>query len=584
MMREHVMDLSGKARIAFALPAFLACFCSPAIAADLPSRKAPVIAPAPPVFTWTGLYIGFNYGYTWAGSSGIATLGAPAFDTTALNLWPGAAAAGAAGYVNGRLNGFFGGAQIGYNWQFADRFVAGLETDLQGAGVRGGGGFGSITPAALPGFSALTSATVNRNLEHFGTVRGRVGYAVTPGILAYVTGGLAYGGASLNAKVNQALNPSLLVTGNASAEKFSERVGWTIGAGGEMALAPNLSAKLEYLYYDLGTVTAGAPNFGPMLQRNPFTGAGVGTAMAASTRFNGHILRTGLNYRFGGQDGQAAGLPSFALVGAERPQFGEWRVSVTPYMWAFGMNGSQIVRGNSLDSNMTFVDALTKTSSFPLEFAANVEVRNGPLSFYSDFVWTQLRFAGSLFALRNPIFGAALALDANARMKMTMAIVEGGATYEMARWGYAGAPAAFTAIDAVAGLRYWRVGMDLALDITGAINLTNLGMSQSGSRAIARSGDMSWVDPFVGLRLRQQVDQANAFYLKADVGGFGAGSKFSWQAAGGYTHDFQFAGINWTGLVGYRALYVDYSRGSGVQQSGLNAILHGPVAGLGVKF
>jgi opacity protein-like surface antigen len=576
------MNLSGKGRTALTLPAFLACFCSAAIAADLPSRKAPVIEPAPPLFTWSGLYIGFNYGYMWAGSSGISTLGAPVFDTTALNLWPGAAA-GAAGFVTGRLNGFFGGAQLGYNWQFADHFVAGLETDLQGAGVRGGGGYGSLVPAAA-GISAFTSATVNRSLQHFGTVRGRFGYTVTPGILAYVTGGLAYGGASLDSKVNQALSPSLLVTGNANANKFSERVGWTLGAGAEMAIAPNLSAKLEYLYYDLGTMTAAFPNFGPLHQRNPLTGAGVGTAMTASSRFNGHILRTGLNYRFGGQEGQATGLPTFALVGAERAQFGDWHVSLTPYMWAFGQNGTSTVLGNAADTNLSFVDALTKTSTLPLQVAANMEVRNGPLSFYGDFMWTQLRFSGSLFTLRNPIADLALAVDTNARMKMTIAILEGGATYELARWGYAGAPAAFTAIDAVAGLRYWRLGTDLALDITGAANLASLGMSQVGSRAIARSGAMTWADPFVGMRVRQQVDQANAFYLKADVGGFGVGSKLSWQAAGGYTHDFQFAGFNWTSMIGYRALYVDYSRGSGLQQSGLNAILHGPVAGVGVRF
>jgi opacity protein-like surface antigen len=555
-----------------------------AMAADLPSRKAPPLVAPPPVFTWTGLYVGFNYGYTWKGSSGISTAASPLFDTTAFGLWSGASALGATGGTSARLNGFFGGAQLGYNWQFANGIVAGLEADLQGAGVNGGGGFGSITPTGVPGFSALTSATLKRTLEHFGTVRGRLGYTVTPGILAYITGGLAYGGVNTNVSMNQSLNPSLLLAAAPSADRFQERLGWTLGAGAEMAISPNLSAKLEYLYYDLGTSQTTFPNFAALYHRDPVTGAAVGSAMTANTRFNGHILRTGLNYRFGGQESGASILPTFALVSAERPVFGKWDVSIMPYLWAVGMNGSSTAAGQTANVNMTFVDALTNSSSFPLEVAANMEARNGPISVYVDAIWMQTRMAGSLFALRNPIANANLAVNADARLKQTVTIIEAAGTLELGRWGYAGSPAAFTAIDAVAGLRYWRIGLDLSLDVTGAINLANLGLSQVGNKAVAKSGAMTWVDPMIGLRLRQQVDAHNSFYLKGDIGGFGAGSKFAWQAAGGYMHDFQFAGLNLTSMIGYRALYADYSKNQGIRQSGFNAIMHGPTVGVGIKF
>lgn len=259
-------------------------------------------------------------------------------------------------------------------------------------------------------------------------------------------------------------------------------------------------------------------------------------------------------------------------------------LSLVPYTWAVGLNGTSTAIGPTADINASFVDVLTKASSLPLEFAANMELRNGPLSFYGDFVGAQIRFAGSSTALRNPIADAALGLAAKARTKMTLAVLEGGATFELARWGYAGASEAFTAIDAVAGVRYWNVGVDLSLDGVAVAGLGNLGFTQAGSRAIARSGTMSWVDPLVGLRLRQQIDATNAFFVKGDVGGFGAGSRFSWQAVGGYTHDFRFAGLDWTSMIGYRALYVDYSQGGGSHRSGLNAVLHGPVTGLGVKF
>lgn len=549
-------------------------------AADLPTRKSPAVVP-PPAFTWTGFYVGLNYGYAWRGSSDIAMGSTPLFNTAA-GIWTAPSALGASGVTGARLNGFFGGFQAGYNLQLADRWVAGLEADLQGGGIRGGGGFGSIIPTVLPGFAVTTSATMHRNLQHLGTVRARLGYTVQPDLLAYLTAGLAFGGTSTTATINQTLNPSGLASAGARADRFEERFGFAIGAGAEMAIAPNLSAKFEYIHYGLGSPRAAYPSFAPLVHIDPVLATALGNAMVARTRFDGHLLRTGLNYRFGGQGTEPGGTSRYTSI--QGPAFGSWNVALTPYMWGIGMNGATTALSHTTDVNMSFVDALTKSSSLPLAFMTNFEARNGPVSLYGDLVWAQIRIAGSLMAQRNPIAGLTLSLDADARMKTTIAILEGGGTYEMARWAPAGDENAFTAIDAVAGLRYWRLGLDLSMNIVGAVNLANLGLAQVGGKAIAKSGDLAWVDPFFGLRLRQQVDARNSFYLKADVGGFGVGSKLAWQAAGGYMHDFEFAGMKWTSMVGYRALYADYAKGSGIRQSGFNSIIHGPMSGLGVKF
>lgn len=222
-------------------------FAATAFAADLSPREAP------PVFSWSGLYIGFNSGYDWRGSSTFSTSAVNLFDSPAIpglpglpgiipHLWGAASARGATGSVGTRLNGFFSGGQVGYNWQFSDRFVAGLEADLQGAGIRGGGGFTNLTPAAVyPPFVAATSVTVNRSLEYFGTVRGRLGYAVTPTMLFYATGGLAYGGIATSTAVNQSLTPSLLLSAGAKSDFFNNRAGWTVGGGVESALTGELS-------------------------------------------------------------------------------------------------------------------------------------------------------------------------------------------------------------------------------------------------------------------------------------------------------------------------------------------------------
>jgi len=561
-------------------------FAAPALSADLSPSETP------PVFSWSGLYLGFNSGYTWRNSSAFSTSAVNLFDAPEVipHLWGPASALGATGSVGTRLNGFFSGGQAGYNWQFSDRFVAGFEADLQGAGVRGGGGFTNLTPAAIyPPFVAATSVTVNRSLEYFGTVRGRLGYAVTPTMLFYATGGLAYGGIATSTAVRQSLTPSLLLSANAKSDFFDNRVGWTVGGGVESALTGNLTAKLEFLYYDLGAANVAFPNSEPLIH-NAIVGAGqVGDAVSSSTRFDGFVVRAGLNYRFDGSQpspNAASATPFFAapqFVGAEKPVFDDWRVTIMPYLWALGINGTTTARGETIGTNLSFIDLLTKVDTPPLEFGARFEARNGPFAAYGDFFWAQLRASGSDLDLRTPFTGVSLTADATGHLKFIVkSILEAGGAYELARWSNGGA--SYTAIDALAGLRYWNLSANVGLDITGTVNVPLLGLSQVGQRAVASSGDLNWVDPLVGLRVRQQLASGDEFQLKGDIGGFGVGSKISWQAFGGYTHNFEFGGLNCSGMIGYRALEVDYSRGGGVNQSGLNAVLQGPIAGLGVRF
>jgi len=270
--RRLTRALCGTARPLIVGGIAFAGFAAPALGADLSPSETP------PVFSWSGLYVGFNSGYTWRNSSTFSTSavnlfnappipGLPGFPGVIPRLWGAASALGATGSVATRLNGFFSGGEAGYNWQFSDRFVAGLEADLQGAGVRGGGGFTNLTPAAIyPPFLAATSVTVNRSLEYFGTVRGRLGYAVTPTLLFYATGGLAYGGIATSTAVRQSLTPSLLLSAGAKSDFFDNRAGWTVGGGVESALPGELSAKLEFLYYDLGVGNVAFLYCGPVLR------------------------------------------------------------------------------------------------------------------------------------------------------------------------------------------------------------------------------------------------------------------------------------------------------------------------------
>src|SRR5208283_3193433 len=250
---------------------------------------------------------------------------------------------------------------------------------------------------------AVTGAKLNRDLEYFGTTRARLGYVAMPNLLAYATGGLAFGGVTESASFGQTLAPSLLSSGTAKGSAFENRAGWTVGAGLEYALTPALSAKVEYLYYDLGSKTLTNANINPIILQGFFLGLqSVADATNVSTRYDGHLVRAGLNYRFDWSqpsERTSSGatplfpLPRFAAM--EAPALGDWRLTVSQYTWALGINGSVTAASQTVSADLSFIDFLTKTSAFPLNFAGRVEASNGPFGVYGDLVWAQLRASGS---------------------------------------------------------------------------------------------------------------------------------------------------------------------------------------------
>ena len=156
-------------------------------AADVaPRRAAPAyVAPAPPVYNWTGFYLGGHVGYGWVNAS-VENSSASASGDSA-----------------------FGGFQLGYNWQaIGSPWVWGLEAD-----------------ASFGGSSTW-----------FGTGRVRAGYA-NGAWMPYLTGGVAWASTEVDL---------------GSFSDSRTRAGWTLGGGAEWAFAPQWTAKLEYLYLDLG--------------------------------------------------------------------------------------------------------------------------------------------------------------------------------------------------------------------------------------------------------------------------------------------------------------------------------------------
>lgn len=233
-----------------------AAMISGAMAADLPARS-PAVAPAPvqapaPVYNWDGFYLGMTAGAAFLSSK----------HTSAGQANPGG--------ISLNKTGFLVGGTAGYNAQFG-MMVLGAEGDLSWASAKG-----SVNSA---GVQCLASCQTQ--LNWFGTLRARLGY--NGGMfMPYLTGGVAFGGI----KATDTGLGTAALAGSVAETASSTRIGWTLGVGVEAKFAPQWSAKLEYLYSDLGNVSYGnATNIGAGFARTRVT-----------SKVN--VFRLGVNYHF----------------------------------------------------------------------------------------------------------------------------------------------------------------------------------------------------------------------------------------------------------------------------------------------
>jgi len=250
-----------------------------------------------------------------------------------------------------------------------------------------------------------------------------------------------------------------------------------------------------------------------------------------------------------------------------------WTVSVTPYAWLPWIQGNATVKGRAGDIYVNPIELLDHLERMP--WMSYIEVRNGPWAFYNDVIYANAGIGVS--GVRT--LGRAT-IDATLGADYQQTIVEVGGAYQIAKWyGSEGR----TAIDLLAGARYWQQNLSFNLALTGTLDTTDL--SISGGRAIARSGQVDWVDPLIGFRVRQMFAPGQELMFRADVGGFDAGSMFSWNVIAAYNFNIYVSnGVTYAGMLGYRALSVNYDQGTGFKKYEFDAVLHGPVMGITVKF
>jgi hypothetical protein len=257
----------------------------------------------------------------------------------------------------------------------------------------------------------------------------------------------------------------------------------------------------------------------------------------------------------------------------------QWRLSFTPYGWLPWLQGDQTVRGRTVTLDVDPIQVIDHLERTP--FMGYAEARNGPLSFYGDVFYANLGLSASGVRSRGVrpeiggTLGAALGLD------FEETVIEAGGAYEIAKW--TSASGSSTAIDILAGARYWHQDMSINLGLTAGLVVEDLDFSKG--IALARSGSVDWVDPLIGGRIRHQLATGQEIVLRADVGGFGVGSQFSWNALAAYSWEVAVRdGVTYSGLLGYRALDVDYEQGSGRNKYEYDVLQHGPVTGLSINF
>jgi hypothetical protein len=262
-----------------------------------------------------------------------------------------------------------------------------------------------------------------------------------------------------------------------------------------------------------------------------------------------------------------------------------WRFRVALYGWAPSIAGSLTARGQTVDVNASFIQLLQKSESL-IGYMGYFEADKGKVGFYLDTVWAKLGFDHSTASWRNPIAGLQISTSSNTAVTYALTIIEAGGLYELAKWP--GSPGSFTALDGLLGFRYWNNQVDVNFDFTGTVDFTRLSnllgrdVEFSRSFAIARSGNLDWIDPVVGLRLRHQFTPSQEIWVRGDVGGFGFQSNFEWQAVGIYSYAWQFSGYQIAAAVGYRALGVNYTNTG--NNNSVDLVLHGPIIGVSIRF
>ncbi|HME41700.1 MAG TPA: hypothetical protein VKF36_01325 [Syntrophorhabdales bacterium] len=253
------------------------------------------------------------------------------------------------------------------------------------------------------------------------------------------------------------------------------------------------------------------------------------------------------------------GIPASPDTSKPSPQGDQWQFRVTPYLWAAQIEAKATIGGYSSTVNVYFPELLSHLEGGAM---VNFEAQKGKLGFFIDPLALKVRGDGDFTRTRS--LGLIQPPTRNVTLTLSVGMVEFGGFYQVLKWPLdwkQGSGRAIT-VDVLAGGRYWYFQGDL--DTTSPINPTAYN---------------NWVDPIMGARTKIDLTDKFMLNLEGDFGGFGVGSKFTWNAQGSFGYQFT---PRISAFAGYRILYIDYKGAS--SRVGYNVTMEGPTAGATFTF
>ncbi len=225
-----------------------------------------------------------------------------------------------------------------------------------------------------------------------------------------------------------------------------------------------------------------------------------------------------------------------------------WRFGLAFYLWLPGVSGDIGAGPFTLHTNADFIDVVEDSDSV-FGLSGRLAVEKGPWGGFvnANYLKVGVDDAGGLLGQ----------LDVTAEM----IFVEFAAKYRVHEWDLGD-------------------GRGLRLDVYGGGRYSDLDLEfEPGVGPGVKQGE-DWVDPIIGAWVDADLSERWRARFEGDIGGFGAGSEFSWSATGLIGYDFTLFSAPWTVYGGYRALGQDFEDGS----FRWDVVLHGPVLGLFVGF
>lgn len=240
----------------------------------------------------------------------------------------------------------------------------------------------------------------------------------------------------------------------------------------------------------------------------------------------------------------------------EQPPENQWKFAVIPFMWAINIDSKVTVGGYDTSTTTSFGDILPNLNGAMM---IHLEAQKGKFGLFLEPQYSKIKVDGTFVRRRDANLPA---IPRDLTLTYEQWTIEGGGFYQAGKWRVGENKDQWVVLDVLAGARYWSINIDLDTS-------TNINPGRSNS----------WVDPIIGARLNADLSKKLMLNLRADIGGFGVGSDFSWNGLAVIGYRFT---ENITGLMGYRALYVNYK--SGTSRARYEQTLHGPIMALAFTF